>query len=451
MRNMLFYRNIEKELMHWKNSRAHKPLILRGARQVGKTTIIRNFGKSFDNFIELNLEKEKDKNFFNFTDDVKKIFEAIILSNGKAYNEDQSYLIFIDEIQQQPKAIQLLRYFYEDLPRVHVISAGSLLEFALSDISSFPVGRVEQLLLYPLSFEEFLRATKKDLLYEKYENLEITNITHQLLIDAFNEFLIVGGMPEAVSQYIHDGYSFINLNRIFENIWNTYLDDASKYGKSDAQKRTLQFLLKTAPYTLDRVNFSKLGQNQYKSREISEAMLQLQKAKIVHLIYPVTSTKLPMIPDLKKRPRIQFLDTGLLLYINKQSANYVIGNALDEGFRGQISNHIAMQEIMSVSSSVIQEYYFWTRESSNANAEIDIVFPYKNLLLPVEVKAGAVGRLRSLHEYMDRTSHDIGIRLLSNQLSLEMATTYANKSFKLINIPIYLAGKINHVLEKFDF
>ena len=141
---MLFYRNIEKELMHWKNSRAHKPLILRGARQVGKTTIIRNFGKSFDNFIELNLEKEKDKNFFNFTDDVKKIFEAIILSKGKAYNEDQSYLIFIDEIQQQPKAIQLLRYFYEDLPRVHVISAASLLEFALSDISSFPVGRVEQ-------------------------------------------------------------------------------------------------------------------------------------------------------------------------------------------------------------------------------------------------------------------------------------------------------------------
>lgn len=104
-----------------------------------------------------------------------------------------------------------------------------------------------------------------------------------------------------------------------------------------------------------------------------------------------------------------------------------------------------------MSSSVIQEYYFWTRESSNANAEIDIVFPYKNLLLPVEVKAGAVGRLRSLHEYMDRTSHDIGIRLLSNQLSFQMVTTYANKSFKLINIPIYLAGKINHVLEKFDF
>jgi predicted AAA+ superfamily ATPase len=444
---MIFYRELEAELKEWKNNKSHKPLILRGARQVGKTTLVRKFAKHFDYFIELNLEKANDKLFFTFSDQVQDIMDNIFLSRNIYYEKDKTYLLFIDEIQQYPKAIQLLRYFYEDLPEIYIISAGSLLEFALGDIISFPVGRVQQMMLYPLNFEEFLLALNKKAIHNKWKSLDINEFVHYELESLFNQYILVGGMPEAVSVFIGSGFQLSAIKPIFESIWTSYLDDALKYGKNEKEIKVLQFVLQSAPFTLDRINFTKWGQNLYKSREISDAMHQLQKAKILYLIYPTTQTKLPVIPDYKKRPRIQFLDTGLLNFINNKTSSLIINHDLNDSYRGQIHNHVVIQELMSNAHSMLETFHFWVREESTANAEVDVVLPYKNLLIPVEIKAGAVGRLKSLHEYMNRTNHNIGVRLLHNKLSTETVTTNSNKIFTLYNLPIYLSSRIKDVID----
>ena len=189
------------------------------------------------------------------------------------------------------------------------------------------------------------------------------------------------------------------------------------------------------------------GQTAYQGREIAEGFRQLERARILSLIYPTTSLEIPIIPDFKKRPRIQLLDTGLLLFINKKSVEFLLNNAINDQFRGQIFNHIALQENIAVSHSLLEKTLFWVRESTDANAEIDLVIDWQGLVIPIEIKAGSTGKLRSLHEYMDRCTHNLAVRLLANNFSVETIKTPKGKSFQLVNLPIFAAAKIREVLD----
>lgn len=447
---MLFNRILEKYVLNWKQKTNRKPLIIRGARQVGKTTLVEKMGQDYDVFISLNLEKVNHRAYFSNTDEVKLIFDGILLDKNVTLLPNQKCLLFIDEIQQAPKVIKLLRYFYEELPEIHVITAGSLLEFALNEIDSFPVGRVEQVVLYPMSFEEFLLATGKTALHQRFSLCDFSDITYPAFYKEFCNYMVTGGLPEAVSQYISDGFSFKNLNSIFENIWISYLDDTLKYGKNEVSKKVLRYILETSPFTLDRFSFASIGQTAYQGREIAEGFRQLERAKILSLIYPTTSLENPIVPDFKKRPRIQLLDTGLLLFVNKRTVDFLLNNTINDQFRGKFFNHIALQEHIAVSHYLLEKTLFWVRENPDSNAEVDLVIDWQGLVIPIEIKAGSTGKLRSLHEYMDRCPHGLAVRLLANNFSVETIRTSKGKLFQLINLPIFAAAKIKDVLDRFD-
>ena len=223
-----FNRHIWENLQKWKLSPNRKPLILRGARQVGKTTLVKRFATTYKYSILLNLEKKADRYYFEKYDDVKIIVEALFLSNNITSKNIGETLMFIDEIQESPKTIHLLRYFYEELPALHVISAGSLLEFAVKKVKSFPVGRVEFLYMYPLNFAEYLEAVGHQGAIEQFHNLPIRPFAHNTLLQLFNRYVIIGGMPEVIKVYIQNS-SITDLPRVYESIWSTFQNDVEKY------------------------------------------------------------------------------------------------------------------------------------------------------------------------------------------------------------------------------
>lgn len=210
-----FSRHVEKHLEQWKKSANRKPLILRGARQVGKTTIVKSFSKSYKYFINLNLEHAEALSFFKRYDSVSKIVDALFIEHNISSSEKQNCLLFIDEIQESPKAISLLRYFYEDEPKLHVIAAGSLLENALKKVKSFPVGRVSYLYVHPMNFEEFLDAKRHQLALKHLNKLPVNLSAHYTLLDLFHEYAIIGGMPEVIQAYLTTG-NISDLPRAFK-------------------------------------------------------------------------------------------------------------------------------------------------------------------------------------------------------------------------------------------
>jgi len=254
-----FTRKAEISLNNWKGYSTRKPLIIKGGRQVGKTTVVNTFSKTYKNFINLNLERKQDLRYFEKYDDVKLIIEDILLSKQIPSEELASTLLFIDEIQQSPKAIHLLRYFYEDIPELHVIAAGSLLEFALSDVKSFPVGRVQYLYMYPLNFEEYLGAMEMSLLSKELNQIPVKSTAHTALLTHFNKYVIIGGMPEVVACY-KDKKNLSDLVGIYESIWSTYKNDVEKYGKNATEKKVIRHMIETGPSELDkRVKFQNFG------------------------------------------------------------------------------------------------------------------------------------------------------------------------------------------------
>ncbi len=297
----------------WKQRKNRKPLIVRGARQVGKTTLLHQFGKTYRQYIYLNLEKPIDLRYFEIYEQVKDIVSAILL-NLEMDDDYSNTLLFIDEIQESPKAISLLRYFTEDLPELHVVSAGSLLEFSLDQVKSFPVGRVEYLYLFPLNFREFLMALGKKSAQKALDEIPLSATAHESLMDYFHKYAIIGGMPEVVKKYVENN-SFSGLHNIYESIWATYKNDVRKYAQNDTEEKVIIHIMNTAYNFLDeRITFQNFGNSNYRSREVGEAFRALDDAKVIQLIYPTTDSDFPVKSDFTKKPRMQFLDSGLVNY-----------------------------------------------------------------------------------------------------------------------------------------
>lgn len=446
---MAFKRKAEEYLVNWKRRSDRKPLIIRGARQVGKTTLIQDFGGSYTNTIVLNLEKVNDRRFFEDFDDVPTILEALLLANKIPSSAISNTLLFIDEIQECPKAIQLLRYFYEEMPDLHVICAGSLLEFAMQKVHSFPVGRVEFLYLYPLNFQEYLQANGNTALLKHLQSVPVKTVAHRQLMEAFHRYVIIGGMPEVVKADIAH-HSLSDLPRIYESIWATYKNDVEKYTSNDTERKTIKHLMDTAPLYLDeRIKFQGFGNSNYKSREVGEAFRTLDDAKIVRLIYPTTDIQAPIKPDLKKAPRLQFLDTGLINYTIGIQAEMLAMDDLSSAYKGSVIPHIVTQELISLQDISAHMPNFWVREKSQSSAEVDLVYTHKQFVIPIEIKSGNTGSLKSLHQFIDGSDHPYAIRIYGGSLKLEKAITPNKKPYFLMNLPYYAGTMIPRYIEWF--
>jgi predicted AAA+ superfamily ATPase len=422
-------------------------MVLRGARQVGKTTAVEIFAARFDRFLYFNLERQQDSRLFEGDLPFADLLEALFLARNAPRRGGRT-LLFLDEIQGSPRAMSCLRCFQEAAPDLFVAAAGSLLEVMLARAGAgFPVGRVEYLFMHPLSFEEYLQALDMESALKAYLTVPCPAYAHETLLPLFHRYAQVGGMPEVVSRY-RDEQEIMALAPIYQGLVTSFLDDIGKYAKSGAMTRVLRFALETAPLEAGkRIKFQGFGRSAYRSREMGEALRILEQAMLVRLIYPVTATRPPALPDLKKSPRLQYLDTGLLNYSAGLQQSLFTMKDLHSIYQGILAEHVVAQELTALGAQSAAKPVFWVREKQSSTAEVDFLFPYRELLIPVEVKAGKSGTLRSLHQFMDACDHPWAIRLYAGPLRRETARTRRGKEFQLLNLPYFLAGKLRDYLE----
>ncbi len=437
----MYKRKLTAELNRWKIDSGRKPLIIRGARQVGKTSLVKMFSTGFDFFIHLNLDKNEDQQIFEKNDKLTTILQVLYLKENISPGIDSKVLIFIDEIQNSPKAIKLLRYFYEEAPHLYVIAAGSLLESILDSQISFPVGRVEYLILRPFSFEEYLEAKQEIAALDLYNKPYFPEYGHKKLLDLFVEYCLIGGMPEVVKHYIGH-QNLVAVGRIFENLITTYSDDVEKYARNEGQRKVIRHIIHNAIMLAgDRIKFEGFASSNYKSKDIGEGFRILEKTFFLSLVYPTTNTLLPLIENRRKSPKLHILDTGILNYFAGIQLMILNNELIDTVFEGKIAEHIVGQELLSLKSNVLAGNHFWIKEKKQSNAEVDFILVINNLLIPIEVKLGKTGRLRSLMEYIDLCPHNYGVRIYSGELRIEKVCTLKGKEFILMNLPFYLTGK----------
>ena len=442
---VVFTRKIESELLSWKNSPNRKPIVLRGARQVGKTFVVNRFAENFDHFIEINLERPKERDLFSGFNTGQELVERILLYRGQKIDTKRA-LLFIDEIQHSAEAVQSLRYLYEDVKDLHVIAAGSLLEvFSKKEGLSFPVGRVKNLFMYPVSFMEYLETENPPLAEHLLQQdvLEESSL-HDLLLAAFNTYAFVGGMPESLSVYGETG-SYSAVREIYDAIFMGYIEDVEKYSNL-AKAKYLSHTIDRAPlYAGERITYEKFGESSFRSREMKEAFDVLERALIVYRARPSVSTHIPVIEKLRKAPKLFFLDVGLV--------NYRIGfkeffsrQSLDNVYRGRISEQVAAQE-MVVQGFGPPALRFWIREKGTA--ETDFLYPFKDLIIPIEVKSGKTGKLKSLNQFMENSQHPYAIRVYSGKTRIDRIELPSGKQYLLCSIPYYKLSRLDDVIERF--
>ncbi len=441
----MFNRVILKELNTWSQKEHRKPLVLRGARQVGKTTAVEMFAKHFEQYIYLNLELPADRQLFDKGYAIEELIQGIFFLKNKKRSSLKT-LIFIDEIQNSPAAVSLLRYFYEDAKELFVIAAGSLLESLIDSHINFPVGRVEYLYMKPLTFKEYLGALRDNSSLEVISQIPCPSFAHAKLLKQFYQYTLIGGMPEAVNVYA-ETRDLNNLKPVYESLLQSYLEDIEKYARNRTLARVMRHALESSFYSAgSRIRFEGFGNSRYKSREMGEALKTLEKAMIITLMYPATVVDLPMVANYKKSPRLHLLDTGLINYFVGIQKELFGTQNLNSVYEGKIAEHIIGQELLARYRTISEKVQFWVREKKQSNAQIDYIIPYENYVIPIEVKMGSAGRLRSLSEFIDRAPHQYAVRVYSDQLKIDNVKTIRGKNYTLLNLPFYLAGCIEQYL-----
>ena len=446
----MFERNIITELEQWAAKSNRKPLILRGSRQVGKTTLVDGFARNFENYLYLNFEKNPSAiTLFEKEQEIDELIAEIFLFCNKEKTSGQT-LLFIDEIQNSKTAITKLRYFYEaKLPNLYVIAAGSLLETMLNKQISFPVGRVEYLAVRPCVFNEFLSATGETQLEKALLACKIPEALHTKTMNLFNTFTLIGGMPEVVADYA-ENKNFLGLNAIYESLLTSYLDDIEKYARNETMSQTIRYILQSGwKFAAERIKMGGFAGSPYKSREMGEAFRTLEKTFVLELCHPTTDTLVPITKDLKRSPKLLWLDCGLVNYAaNVQKEVFGSMDILD-AWRGKIAEQIVAQELLTLDNRVSNLRNFWMRNKKDSEAEVDFVLQFDNKVVPIEVKSGHNAKLRSLHLFMDEAPHNIAVRVWSQPFSIDEVTTYQGKIFKLINLPFYYVGRLNEILNEY--
>lgn len=434
--NQYLRRRIDLFLIEWSQSTDRKPLLLRGARQVGKSSAVRNLGKNFFNLIEINFEidKQAHKVFSTFSDPNEVLEHLMVLYKEKIIPGQT--LLFLDEIQNCIPAISMLRYFYEKKPELHVVAAGSLLEFALAEIPSFGVGRIRSLFMYPFSMEEFLWALGESSLLDQIEksdfNSPLDPVFHERLISYFKKFLILGGMPEVIGKYVN-GSSLLEIQTVLDDLILAYRTDFAKYKKRVPSTRIREVFDSVAKQMGGKFVFVKAAEG-LKNIQVKEALDLLIMAGLVYPVVHSSANGIPIGAELNhKKQKMLLLDTGIYQRILGLNISEVL---LSEDFntlnKGSIAELFVGLEWLKSGNPYQQiGLYFWSRESGKGGAEVDYVIQEGSEIVPIEVKSSGSGSMQSLHLFMNEKKCPKGLRV-----SLENF----GKVGKIEIIPLYSFG-----------
>ena len=438
---MIFKRQATEYLQRWKASPHRKPLVIRGARQTGKTTLVTHFGDQFDTFLYVNLERTHDLSLFDHEGSMSQLLQRIALEKGTALKGET--LLFIDEIQHSSNAMGLIRYFYEELPSLFVICTGSLLDVMMEEQGiSFPVGRVEYLYLFPLTFAEFLSAIGEDEAALLFEQVPAPSWAHDHLMRLFRAYMVVGGMPEVVARY-REGRDITRCSSVYNSLMTSFSDDVATYASGLASLQVVRRIMEVVPSQVgNRIVFNNFGNTGYRSRESANALRILERAMLLYLCYPTTATSLPLSLRYTKSPRLQFIDTGLLSFSLKLQSALLGPDDLHTIMGGMLCEHVVGQELLASSMLALEKPIFWVRESAQSSAQIDYLETDERRMIPIEVKAGSSGRLRSLHLFMEQSTGDLALRFYDGPIQLdEVSTPTDGTHYRLLSLPLYLASQ----------
>lgn len=431
-------RNIDKYLTAWKESTDHKPLLLRGARQIGKTSTVRNFGKSFKYYLEIDLNEHRELHqFFSKGLKIKDLCRQLSFVMNVPIEEGNT-LLFIDEIQSCPDAINSLRYFYEQWPELHLIAAGSLLEFALSELPSFGVGRIRSIFMYPFSFEEFLNANNLSLLVEAYKTASpynpLMDALHSKLLDQLKLFLLIGGMPKAVSKYV-ETQDLRQCQEVLNDLVISYQDDFSKYNNKVPTSRINEVFNSVALQSQGKFVYSSVNKD-LTVAQVKTALELLIKAGLVHSVMHTSANGIPLGAEVNpKYQRMILLDTGIIQRIlHLDLTEIMLANDFKTVNRGAMAEIFVATELMKAAPCTERpQLYCWHVEKKDCQAEVDFVVQRNTAIIPIEVKSGNSGSMQSLRIFMSQKKIDKGIRT-----SLENFAQYENIEV----IPLYAISNI---------
>lgn len=443
----MFNRLILKELETWVAKSNRKPLVIRGARQVGKTTVVNQFASQFEQYIYLNLELTNDRQPFEQFSTIETLVQTLFFIQNLPLSKKNSTLIFIDEIQEVPEALNILRYFYEAEKGIAVIAAGSMLETLFDKNISFPVGRVEYKVLRPVSFPEFLEAMGEKEALQYLLQVPIAPFTHARLLQLFHTYALIGGMPEVVAHYSQNK-DLTALSSIYDSLITAYIDDVEKYTSTASQVQHIRHTIRASfSEAGKRIKFEGFGNSPYRSRDMGEALRTLEKALLIQLLYPCTDVRLPLLPDHKKSPRLQVLDTGMLNYFAGVQKEVLGTVDLNKVYQGNLIEHLVGQELLATQFNALSSLNFWVRDKQGSTAEVDYIWPFDGKLVPIEVKSGTEGKLKSLHLFMDLAPHSMAIRFYAGEISITKASTPGGKTYHLLNLPYYLVSQTEPYLQ----
>jgi len=437
-------RDIYGWLKNWKPEKNRKPLIIRGARQVGKTWIVNHFGGlAFENHIEINFEyKPQMKSCFS-TLDPREILQRIELSMNVDILPGKT-LLFLDEIQECPEALKALRYFYEKLPELHVIAAGSLLEFVMdAEEISFPVGRVQNIHLFPLSFGEFLNSCGEHRLRKWLRNLatadDIPESIHGKCASLLRNYLYLGGMPEAVARWLEEG-NFSKTDEIHQQLLQNYKHDFGKYGKR-INFRLLEKVFTRIPTTVGgKFKYAHIDR-EVNARDVRNSLELLVNAHIIHKVYSSSGSGLPLAAHINEKFfKILFLDVGLLQSAMGIGRETYLAENLLAVYKGLVGEQFVGQQLLSLGKHFEEpRLYYWQRGSKGSSAEVDYLWQKGENILPVEVKAGKTGTLKSLRIFLSEKSAPFGIRFSLHPLSF---------TDSVLSIPLYAVEALPGLTEQ---
>jgi predicted AAA+ superfamily ATPase len=436
-------RKIDDFLQQWKTSKVRQPLLVRGARQVGKTYSITAFGRAeFANVLAVNFEEHPELSncFSDF--DPKAIIDRLSVLTGTIIEPGKT-LLFLDEIQECPKAITALRYFYEKMPELHVIGAGSLIEFTLhSGDFRMPVGRVQSIFMFPLTFDEFLLALNEDQFSDYLATVDLQTgiepVFNARLETLLRQYLLVGGMPAAVRAF-SDNIIMEEIQRLQAGLIRSYGDDFAKYASS-AKHKYLKTVFHNAPRMVgQRYKYSHVDRN-IESKFLKDALGMLCDARCLNRVVHTSGAGLPMAAGINRRKfKIIFLDVGLMQNGLGVQSSLVLDKSIMQINAGSVAEQLVGQELLANADPYSEpELFFWARDARGSSAEVDYLLATAGLTIPVEVKSGSTGSLKSMRLFLDKYPQTpMGIRYSMHELS------YHNQ---ILSIPLYMLSQTPRLL-----
>jgi predicted AAA+ superfamily ATPase len=436
-------RDIEQFLLSWKADTNRKPLLVRGARQVGKSHSIEQFGKqSFGSTVTINFELEpRFAACFQHSLDPSAILGALSVLSGQTIVPGTT-LLFLDEVQLCPRAIMALRYLHEQRHDLHVIAAGSLLEFTL-ELEQFrmPVGRVEYAHAYPMTFGEFLDAAGEEPARQSLGTCSLdhppSQPVHSHLLDLVRTYCLVGGMPEAVAQYAQSR-DISRAQRVRLSLAQTYRDDFSKYA-THAHLPHLQQLFAAAKAVGRKFRYAEVDR-ETQSRELRHALLLLEKAGVVRRIRQTSGAGLPLGAEASERNfKVLMMDVGLMQSMCGAGPDLLAARDVLAVHAGAVAEQYVGQELLALGGTLAEPgLYYWSREAPSSSAEVDYLLAHGTTVLPVEVKAGSTGSLRSMHLFLDQYRVPFGVRLSAHPLAFDG---------RVLSVPLYLVDQLPRLLQ----